>query len=224
MKKQKLLAGSLALTTALAAGTALAGDVARVQVIDDFTSAPLHEAMPQMPADWSVFYQETAGVLGGVRQTNLISDNTLGASSRIDIESGRLVVSTGIESYFGAFLGYGYDTAGNALGKIGDFAGYDYFQIDFESNDLGLTYLIEVWDGDGTGGMLAGSLTTEASSAPFSARLPLADFQGGDPAGNPQDIHWDDIHYVIVYFQSANASGGNDFSVREVSVVDEQEE
>jgi len=223
MKKQKLLAGSLALTLALGTGSALAEGEERKQVIDNFTSAPLHEVMPQMPADWGVYYQAT-NVLGGVRQTNLIADDTLGASSRIDIEGGRLQVSTGIGSYFGAFLGYGYDTAGNALGKIGDFTDYDYFQIDFEANDIGLTYLIEVWDGDGTFGMLAGSLTTEAQSVPFSAELPLTGFEGVDPAGNPQDIHWDDIHYVIVYFQTASASGGNDFSVREVSVVDDPEQ
>lgn len=224
MQKQNLLACSLALTIVLGGGAAVAGDSQRVQLIDDFESGPVHELMPSMPADWGVSYQEADHALGGVRQTNLISDDRLGASSRVDIDGGRMLVSTGINSYFGAFLAYGYDATGNARGKIGDFTGYDYFQIDFEASDPGLNYLIEVWDGDGTGGLLAGTLTTEALAIPFSAKLPLADVQGVNTEGNPQAIHWEDIHYLIVYFQTANASGGNDFSVSKVSIVDEPEE
>ncbi len=118
-------------------------------------------------------------------------------------------------------IGYGYDAAGNDGDMHEDFEGYDYFQIDFERSDLGLVYLVEVWDGQGAMAMLADTLTTEAQSTPFSAKLPLAEFVGGDAEGNPQAIDWKDIRYLVVLFQSANASGGNDFSVTSIHAVDE---
>jgi len=210
----------LATLTLLGAGTA-AADVPLVQHIDDFKSGPFHQLMPALPADWGTFYQSTDDVLGGVRQVNLISDGALGSSSRIDIESNRMLVTGGVGSFFGAFLGYGYDASGNDGDMHANFDGYEYFQIDFERSDLGLVYLVEIWDGQGVVALLANTLTTEAQSAPFSAKLPLADFQGGDAEGNPQAIDWGDIRYLIVYFQSANASGGNDFSVTSIRAVDE---
>jgi hypothetical protein len=221
MKNRCGVACSLAVIMALASGAGAAEPLQSIQLIDDFRSGPFHQVMPAMPADWGTFYQPTPDVLGGVRLTSLIADDTLGSSSRIDIESSRLMVSSGIGSYFGAILGYGYDAAGNDADMHANFEGYDYFQIDFERSDLGLIYLVEVWDGQGTIALRADTLTTEAQSAPFSAKLPLADFLGDDAEGNPQAIDWQDIRYLVVLFQSANASGGNDFSVTSITAVDE---
>jgi hypothetical protein len=224
MKIRRLFASSLSVIVAFGASVGAAEPVPSIKRIDDFSSGPLHQIMPALPADWGTFYQQTPDVIGGVRQTNLIADDTLGASSRIYIESGRMLVSSGIGSYFGAFLGYGYDAAGNDGDMHEDFEGYDYFQIDFERSDLGLVYLVEVWDGQGAMALVADTLTTEAQSAPFSAKLPVAAFQGGDAQGNPQAIDWQDIRYLVVLFQTGNASGGNDFSVTSISAVDEPDE
>jgi hypothetical protein len=53
------------------------------------------------------------------------------------------------------------------------------------------------------------------------AQLRFGDFQGNNADGNPQAITWADIRYLIVYFQSGNASGGNDFAVLSVRAVDD---
>ena len=223
MKNQCLSLCSLVALLAATTGAAATEPALRVRMIDDFTSGPFSQVMPSMPAGWGTYYED-ADVIGDVRQTNLISDDTLGASSRIDIGPERLEVSSGIGSYFGAFLAYGYDAAGNDGDMHENFAGYDYFQIDFERSDLGLVYLVEVIDGNGVLAQLAGTLTTEAQSTPYSAELALTEFRGGDAAGNPQPIDWSDIRYVIVLFQSGNASGGNDFSVTAIRAVDAAEE
>ena len=122
---------------------------------------------------------------------------------------------------FGTYLGYGYDAAGNSSNMVGDFEGYEYFQIDFERSDLGLVYIVEVIDGNGTLALLADTLTTEAQSVTHGAHLALDEFQGIDTQGNPRDIEWGDIRYLIVLFQTGNASGGNDFSVTSISAVDD---
>ena len=220
MKNRSLVACSLPVVLAFAAGAG-AAEPLEPKRIDDFRGGPFHQVMPAMPADWGTFYQPTPDVIGGVRQTNLIADDTLGASSRIDIESHRLMVSSGIGTYFGAVVGFGYDTAGNDGDMHESCVGYDHFQIDFERSDVGVIYLVEVWDGQGVMAMLANTLTTEAQSLPHSAKLPLADFEGIDAQGNPQAITWSDIRYLVVLFQSANASGGNDFSVTSISAVDD---
>jgi hypothetical protein len=221
MKTKPLFVCSLTALMAFGVGAAAADPPKPAKVIESFDSEPLHEIMPQQSSGWGTYYQSTGDVIGGVRQTNLVADDTIGGSSRIDIEGGRMLVSTGIGSFFGAFLVYGYDTAGNDADMHENFEGYDYFQIDFERNDLGLVYLIEVWDGQGGMAMLANTLTTEAQSGPYSAKLPLSDFQGDNANGTPQAIAWEDIRYLIVYFQSASASGANDFSVTSVSAVDD---
>ncbi len=191
-----------------------------IHTIDDFTTNPFQRVMPSLSAGWATDYQSAPTALGGIRQTNVIADDTLSTSSSIDIENGSLTVSSGLGSYFGAYLGYGYDAEGNSSNMVGDFDGYEYFQIDFERSDLGLVYLVEVVDGDGTLALVADTLTSEAQSAPYSARLPLAQFEGTDTQGNPQAIQWDDIRYLIVLFQSANDSGGNNFSVTSITAVD----
>jgi hypothetical protein len=225
MRTQCLLVSSLAVLVTFAAGAAAADPVLEPVVIDDFAAGPFQQVMPALPADWGTYYQALPSeVLGGVRQINLIADDTLGASSSIDIGEDRLRVSTGIGSYFGAFLGYGYDADGGDGGMDADFSGHDHFQIDFERSDLGLVYIVEIVDAQGTLGMLAGTLTTEAQSLPHTAEFARDDFQGTDTQGNPQAIDWAHIHYLIVLFQSGNASGGNDFSVTEIRAVDKPDD
>jgi hypothetical protein len=161
MTTQYLFARSLAALTAFTAGAGAADSPIRVQMIDDFTEAPLHQMMPPLSDDWATYHQAAPNVLGHVRQTNLVADDTLGATSRIDIQDHRMLVSTGIGSYFGAFLGYGYDASGGDGGMQADFTGYDHFQIDFERSDLGLVYIVEVVDGKGGLALLSGTLTSE---------------------------------------------------------------
>jgi hypothetical protein len=71
---------------------------------------------------------------------------------------------------------------------------------------------------------LSHALTSEAQSTTHSAKLRLKEFRGGDAEGNPQDIDWADIRYLIVLVQSGNASGGNDFALTSISAVDDPEE
>lgn len=218
MKTLSQFASSLGALLAFGTNALAADALPEPLVIDDFSTGPLHQAIANMPTAWDVSHQPAPQVLGGVRQTSVTADDRLGAASRIDIDDRRLQVSTGIGSYFGATLGYGYDAAGGDGGLVAPLADYDYFQIDFERSDVGLEYLVEVIDSQGALALHAGVLTTEAQSGPHSVQLDFDSFQGADAQGNPQDMVWDEIRYVIVLFQSASASGGNDFSVTEISV------
>jgi hypothetical protein len=214
---KSLIACSLVALFTFTGGAHAAGPTKKV--IDTFNAGPFQRTMPSAAAGWGVNYQNAKGALGDVRQTNVFADDTLGASSSIIIRNGRMLISTGIGSYFGTMLGYGYDAAGNSNHMVADFAGCTHFQIDFERNDVDLEYLVEVVDGNGTTALAANVLTGQVQSDVYAAQLALDDFEGTDAQGNPRAIEWSKIHYLIVLFQSASAVGGNDFSVSELSAV-----
>lgn len=185
------------------------------KVIDDFTDGALHQ---QMPAAFATSYRAAPSALGKVRQTSSMAADLQGwgATSSLDIGGHHLIVSSGLYSSFGLYLGYGYDVNGNAGGMHEDFTGCDRLRIDFDASDLELGYAIQVWDGKGAVATLDGDASAAGRNQSFSADFPVADFHGFDAEGNPRALDWHDITYVIVLFESGSAIGANDFAVRSI--------
>lgn len=185
------------------------------KVIDTFVDGALHQ---QMPATFASSYRAAPSALGKVRQTSALATDTqgLGLVSNLDIGGHHLIVSSGLYSSFGLYLGYGYDLNGNSGGMHENFSGCDRVRITFEASDLELGYAVQVWDGAGAVATLDGAVSAAGQLSPFSADFLKDDFKGSDAEGNPRPIDWTNITYVIVLFQSGSAIGANDFAVRSI--------
>ena len=155
-------------------------------VIDDFKDSPYRTALTSQLVLLSE-YQSGPNIIGGVRQTSVVVDQatpSFGQPTLFQIRrSGSLVVSGGYKSYFGLYLGYGYDVTGGANPLNLDLTdggsacpGCDRFRIHFDGNDSELSYLMQVFDSNGQIATLAGTESLAGRILPFDVDFPFADF------------------------------------------------
>ncbi|MGH9767286.1 MAG: hypothetical protein ACREAB_07610 [Blastocatellia bacterium] len=181
-------------------------------VIDNFKTG---EHQTSLRNEEEVAYQSGAEILGGVRQTffKVGPNNEFNQPTRLHIGArGSMIIDSGLKSFWGLFLGYGYDANGGLNPLNQNLKGYDRFRINFDSSDLEMGYLIQVYDGNGNRSTLSSTVSTVGRLTPFHADFPFADF----PAGFPNAIDWNDIDFILVLFQSGSAIAGNDFAVRSI--------
>jgi hypothetical protein len=187
-------------------------------VIDDFTEGAYKV---ELATGSKIDYKtgSSNSIVGGVRQTYFsVSQPTTGGfnrSSILDIpRGGPMIIESGLKSYFGIYLSYGYDIQGNAnpLNLKLKQRGFDRFRINLDSSDLEMGYAVQVWDGNGNRATYFGQNTMKDRYSPSSVDLPFADFE----PGYPNAMDWDDIDFIIVLFQSGSAIGANDFAVTSI--------
>ena len=207
------------------AGAGSPADAQTELVIDDFTGSPYSKSLWNQPT-WLTEYQSGPNIVGGVRQTSFVvtpAEPSLPQPTRLQIlPQGPLVVSGGYKSYFGLYLGYGYDATGGAnpleldLSEHGrDCPGCDRFRIDLDGSDSELSYLMQVYDSSGRIATLFGTESTAGRILPFHLDFPFADFvQSSD-----SPVDWNHIDFVFVYFQTGNFLGGHDFAVTRISAI-----
>ena len=161
---------------------------------------------------------DKSNIVGGARETEFQAVPLPGPYARettFEIpRTGMMFVESGVRSSFRVVNFYGEDRHGNAnpLDLHLQSLGYDHFRIEFDSSDVELDYLIEVFDGDGNIGLLNGVESTADRGSAFNADFPFANFSPGGP--NP--INWDDIDGILVLFQTGNAAASQDFSVKRI--------
>ena len=140
----------------------------------------------------------------------------LGRSTLLHIPraGGPLFLESGVKSAFGLNLYYGNDMNGNAnpLNLPLWSWGYRRFRIEFESCDVSLSYLVQVFDGDGDNAILSGNEDTDERVVPFNVDFPFELFE----AGSPGPINWDDIDAIVIQFQTGNAAASADFAVKRI--------
>ena len=194
-------------------------------VIDDFKESPYVRVLTNHP-DFLTEYQSGPNIVGGIRQTNLaVAPATpgFGQPTLLHIRrGGPLVFSGGYKSYFGLYLGYGYDKTGganrlnlNLTGGGSECPSCDRFRISFDGCDSELSHLMQVYDNKGDVATLAGTESTAGRILPFHLDFPFADFV--QSSANP--IDWGHIDFIVVLFQTGAFLGGHDFAVTKVSAV-----
>lgn len=211
-----------AMTLVLCLGLALgACPTARAQelVVDNF----IHDsAPPRELVNGGVTFRQsgsTANIVGGVRETTFeaapLPTVGLGRPTVLTIPGdGLMILESGVKSTFSVLNFYGSDAQGNPNPldlRLTSWC-YDRFRIEFDSTDVEFVYRIQVFDGDGDNAMLSGTESTADRVVAFSVDFPFADFVSNGPG----PIDWDDIDAIAVSFQTGNAVGGADFSVKRV--------
>jgi hypothetical protein len=215
----------LVLCLMLAGIGVVAGQGQSELIIDDFRESPYLEAFHNHPT-FLTEYQTGPNIVGGVRQTSFTAVPAVpdfGQRTRLEIRNeGGLIVSGGYKSYFGLYLGYGYDTTGAARQLDLDLSGAggqcfrcDRFRINFDGSDSELSHLMQVYDRNGNLATLNGTESTTGRTLPFHLDFRFADFVG-DPL-NPVD--WEHIDYVFVLLQTGNELGGHDFALTRISAI-----
>jgi hypothetical protein len=165
-------------------------------------------------------------IIGGVRETTFgvtsVMGGGYGRKTLLDIPVlGPMFLESGVKETFGLTFFYGNDINGNAnplnldLKPEPPAISYDRFRFDFESCDVELNYLIQVFDGDGNYAILSGSQSTADRVVGFGVEFIFDEFAPGAPG----PINWHDIDAIAVLFQTGNATGGADFVVRKIVAV-----
>jgi len=188
-------------------------------VIDNF---PADSSVKKTPlANGSVIIRrasDPANIVGGARETEFQAVPLPGSYARettFEIpRTGMMFVESGVRSSFRVVNFYGEDKHGNAspLNLRLQSLGYDHFRIEFDSSDVEMDYLIEVFDGNGNYAFLNGTDSTADRGSAFNADFPFASFA----LGGPDPINWNDIDGILVLFQTGNAAGSQDFAVKRV--------
>lgn len=202
-------------------------------VIDNFIS---HRETRESLVNGRVVFRRTGNttnIVGGVRLTDFEAAPLAGGVARSTVleiprtdpdnpHNGRMFLESGVKSTFRVVHFYGEDKHGNAnpLNLQLMARGFDRFRIEFDSCDVELNYLIEVFDGDGHLATLNGSTSTADKVLPFNVDFLFAHFVPGAPP--PYSVNWNDIDAIIVLFQTGNATGSADFVVRRVVALPPQ--
>lgn len=216
---------ALVLVSVLALGS---NRVAQAQVselvIDDFKGATAINQTVPLNGTATLRRTSAGHIVGDTCRTDIgvtpVEPGGNGRATVLEIPTeGPMYLESGAKSAFGLTHYYGEDENGNAhpLGLTLQSDGYDRFRIEFDSSDVALDYLVEVFDGNGNVSFLNGSESTVERGLPFNADFRFADF----PAGSPGPINWDNIDYIVVLFQTGNAVGSADFVVNRVVAIPE---
>ena len=210
---------------ALASVSALTAQVDTELVIDDFKESPYRKVLWNHPALLTE-YQTGPNIVGGVRQTNFTASQAppyVGQSTLLQIHpNGPLVINGDYKSYFGLYLGYGFDTAGGANRLDLDLSGdgnkclkCDRFRISLDGCESELSYAMQVYDRNGNIATMFGTESTTGRILPFPLDFPFGDFV----PNSDEPIDWHHIDFIFVLFQTGNSLGGHDFLVTRISAI-----
>lgn len=161
---------------------------------------------------------DPANIIGGARETEFQAVPLPGDYARATTfeipDTGLMFVESGVRSSFRVVNFYGEDINGNAnpLNLQLQALGYDRFRIEFDSSDVELDYLIEVFDAQGNLALLNGVDSTADRGSAFNADFPFANFVNGGPV----PVDWNHIDGILVLFQTGNAAGSQDFAVKRI--------
>ncbi len=183
-------------------------------LIDDFKTGEYQKVLRN---NTLIAQQSGTGIIGGVRQTVF----TVGPNNRFNEPTslrirpnGPMIVSAGLRSSWGIYLIYGVDAAGQSNPLNLNLSNFNRFRINFDSSDLTINYVMQVYDGSGNSSTFYGDLETKDRYTPFSADFPRAGF----PPGSPNAIDWSDIDTVLFLFQAGTATLANDFAITSIKV------
>ena len=210
---------------ALASVSALTAQLDTELVIDDFKESPYRKVLGNHPT-FLTEYQTGPNIVGGVRQTNFTASQVspyVGQSTLLQIHpSGPLVINGDYKSYFGLYLGYGFDAGGGANRLDLDLSGdgnrclkCDRFRISLDGCDSELSYLMQVYDSNGNIATFSGTESTTGRILPFPLDFPFADFEQSSAA----PVDWQHIDFIYVLFQTGNFLGGHDFMITRISAI-----
>jgi hypothetical protein len=133
------------------------------------------------------------------------------------------VISGGYKSYFGLFLGYGYDAAGGAARLDLDLSGNgsrcpscDRFRIEIDGSDSELGYLMQVYDSNGNIATLNGTESLANRNLPSHVDFRFADFV----QDSAQPVDWTHIDFIFVMFQTGSYLGGHDLALTKIAAIE----
>jgi len=180
-------------------------------IIDDFKTGP-----DRLSRDSGTLIQRQPGTMvGGVREVVLVVDpHPFQQSTSLTIlehaDAGHLIVSSGLQSAWGAYLIYGHGVAGATAPLDLDLSAYDTIRLDFRSNDLPTSGAFELYE---AGEYATADWYAYPSTTPFSVEIPYTAFTTN--SGNP--LPMEHVDQIVVLLQSGSANAGNDLELASVS-------
>ena len=174
-------------------------------VIDDFTTG--FDSLSLVSGSSSRL--QPGAMLGELRNVyfSVDADPLQQATSYTMNGAGGLVISSGLNSYWGAYLMYGYDMDFQ-IGSVSlALAPYDQACLEFGSNDHPVSGGFQFFQ---DGAYATASWYAEPHAGPFSVPVPFDSF--ATTSGEP--LPWDHVSFVTVLLQTGSASAGNDLELR----------
>jgi len=146
---------------------------------------------------------------GGVREIYMsVEADALAQPTMITVDGqGDLVVSSGLKSYWGAYLLYGWDLDGLPAPLDLDLSGYDSIRLDFGSNDAVTVGGVQLWN-DGAGA--TADWYAEPSYTPFSVDVPFTALD--------TPLSLDSVDQIVVLLQTGAPNAGNDLQLSSISI------
>jgi hypothetical protein len=184
-----------------------------VLVIDDFTTGFDQSSLISGAGSRPL---QAGDMLGNLREVYFsVDSDPLAQSSSFTINGqGGLIISSGLKSFWGIYLVYGYDLNYN-LGSVDlDLSPYDTVVLDFGSNDQPVSGVVQFYAG---GAHATANWYADVSSTPFSVDIPYTEF--ATTTGSP--LPWTGVSQVVVLLQSGSANAGNDLELKSVALSDE---
>jgi hypothetical protein len=193
--------------SALALGAQAAAVNETPLVIDAFTTGFDNFSLVSGSAD----RPRSGSMLGGVRGIYFSVDaGPLQQPSGYTMNgAGGLVISSGLKSYWGAYLIYGVGYSSVPLDL--HLSPYDMICLDFGSNDQPVSGGVEFAKDSAyaTASWYAGP-----STGAFSVKVPYAEFD--TTTGSP--LPWDGVSQVVVLLQTGSANAGNDLELTSITL------
>ncbi|HWO25897.1 MAG TPA: hypothetical protein VNO30_44485 [Kofleriaceae bacterium] len=179
-------------------------------VIDDFTTGfdSLSLVAGHPPARLQI-----GSMLGGTREIDfIVNADALQQSSSYTINgAGGLVISSGLRSFWGVYLIYGYDVDHNFGSVDLDLSLYDRVCLAIGSNDQVVSGVVQFHK---EGAWTTAPLHVEESSTPFLVSIPYGEFASA--TGEP--LPWSGVFLVVVLLQVGSPNAGNDLELKALSL------
>jgi hypothetical protein len=182
-------------------------------LIDDFSTGPDVLEIPTTGQTTGEVEKIQTGntINGGFRRTKLLlSANPLHQTAHLDVGSGSLNQSTGVNQASGVGISYGIAADPNSPMNL-DLRGFDRFRFHFLSSNqvLNLNIVIfgKIVSEGGPGG-------TERSSVPFTRDFLFNEFKGAGGA----NADFSAVKAIVVSLQSADF-GGLDYAIDSIEVT-----
>jgi hypothetical protein len=144
--------------------------------------------------------QTGSKIIGGQRRTILtVSQNPLLQPAHLDVGSGSLNLSTGVDQHHRLEVFYGKAADPNSQMSL-DLNRFDRFRFHFLSNNLDLNFNLQVFSGTE---FSTASVQLEPSFSPFAHDFPLQEFVG--------NAIFSAIDTIVAIFQSSHT--GQDYAI-----------
>ena len=198
----------------VAVGTSSKTRATEPLIIDDFKTGP-----DRLSGDSGTLIQRQPGdMIGDVREVVLVvNPHPFQQSTSVTIlkhdDVGRLIVSSGLHSAWGAYLIYGHGVDGATAPLDSKLSVYDTIRLDFRSNDLPISGAFALYE---AGEYATADWYADPSTTPFSVDIPFTAFTTN--SGNPLPL--EHVDQFVVLLQSGSAYAGNDLELASVSAQD----